>query len=109
VAPIGIDKLYYSISEVAEMLGVETHVLRYWESEFSQLRPRKNKAGRRVYRDSDVELLHVIQRLLKEDRYTVEGARKVLNRSSREDLADSVERRQLKELRNFLERLLDSV
>ena len=91
------------------MLGVETHVLRYWESEFSQLRPRKNKAGRRVYRDSDVELLHVIQRLLKEDRYTVEGARKVLNRSSREDLADSVERRQLKELRNFLERLLDSV
>jgi len=104
-----IKKLYHSIGEVAEMLGVEPHVLRYWETEFGQLRPRKNKAGRRVYRDSDIELLHVIQRLLKEDKYTIEGARRVLNRSSRSDLADSPERQQLRELRGFLEQILESL
>jgi DNA-binding transcriptional MerR regulator len=109
MAPNDIDKLYYSISEVAEMLEVEAHVLRYWESEFTHLRPKKNKAGRRVYRESDIELLRVIQRLLKEERYTVEGARKVLNRTSRAELVDSDERRQLKELRNFLERILESL
>lgn len=73
-------KLYYSISEVCEMCNLEKHVLRYWESEFSQLSPRKNRAGNRTYRSKEIELIKTIQFLLHEEKYTVEGARRQLKR-----------------------------
>ena len=104
-----ITKLYYSISEVASMLGVETHVLRYWETEFRQLRPRKNKAGRRTYKQADIDLLFAIRRLLKEDKYTIEGARQVLDRSERSEVVGPRPREELLELRGFLERLLEQI
>ncbi len=73
-------KLYYRIGDVCEILGLEAHVLRYWETEFPRLAPRKNKAGQRTYRPKDIELLRTIRRLLYEDGFTIAGARKQLTR-----------------------------
>ena len=69
-------KTYYSISEVCTRTGLEPHVLRYWESEFPQLRPKKNRAGNRAYREKDIELIEYIKYLLYEEQYTIPGARK---------------------------------
>jgi len=71
-----LSKVYYSISEVAEMAGLESHVLRYWETEFSSLRPLKNRGGNRAYREKDIEQIFTIKKLLYHDRYTIEGARR---------------------------------
>jgi DNA-binding transcriptional MerR regulator len=73
-----IKKLYYSISEVSKMLGLEQYVLRYWETEFEQLRPQKNRAGNRAYTEKDIEVIKLIKKLTREDRYTIPGARQVL-------------------------------
>jgi DNA-binding transcriptional MerR regulator len=72
------DKLFYKIGEVSKIVGVEPYVLRYWETEFTFLKPRKNKSGQRVYIKRDVELLLKIKRLLYQERYTIEGVRKRL-------------------------------
>ena len=77
------DKLYFRIGEVSEILGVEPYVLRYWESEFSQLAPKKSGTGHRLYRRKDVELLLRIKRLLYEERFTIEGARQTLQKEAR--------------------------
>lgn len=71
-------KMYYSISEVAEMTGVKAHVLRYWETEFPTLRPKKNRAGNRNYRPRDVKAILVIRDLLYKEKFTISGARKKL-------------------------------
>ena len=71
-------KLYYSISEVSKMVDLEQYVLRYWEREFNQLRPQKNRAGNRIYTEKDIEIIKLIKRLTREDRYTNSGARQVL-------------------------------
>ena len=71
-------KLYYSISEVSKMVDLEQYVLRYWEREFTQLRPQKNRAGNRIYTEKDIEIIKLIKRLTREDRYTISGARQVL-------------------------------
>ena len=63
----GIQKLYYSISEVSQALGIDQHVLRFWETEFKELAPRKNKAGNRLYKESDLQLLKRIKQLLYEE------------------------------------------
>jgi len=70
------DKLFYKIGEVSRIADVEPYVLRYWETEFSFLKPRKNKSGQRVYVRRDLELVLEIKKLLYEDRYTIEGVRK---------------------------------
>lgn len=67
-------KLYYTISEVSKMTGLAQHVLRYWENEFPMLRPRKNRAGNRSYREKDIEIIRRIQQLLHVEKFTVEGA-----------------------------------
>jgi len=74
-----IKKLYYSIGEVAEMTELKPYVLRYWETEFPILKPSKNRAGNRVYRDSDIELIFHIKDLLYDQKYTIEGARQQLD------------------------------
>ncbi len=71
-------KLYYSIGEVAEMTGVKPHVLRYWETEFPMLRPRKNRAGNRSYRPRDIKIVLVIRDLLYREKFTISGARRKL-------------------------------
>lgn len=72
------DKLYFKIGEVSELLGLEPYVLRYWETEFPQLTPKKSGTGHRLYRRKDVELLLRIKHLLYEKRFTIEGARQSL-------------------------------
>jgi DNA-binding transcriptional MerR regulator len=72
------DKLYFKIGEVSELLGVEPYVLRYWETEFSVLSPKKSGTGHRLYRRKDVELLLRIKHLLRDKRFTIEGARQTL-------------------------------
>jgi DNA-binding transcriptional MerR regulator len=71
-------KLYYTISEVSEICGVKAHVLRYWESEFPSLRPRKDRSGSRRYRRRDIEEVLAIKSLLQEEGYRIAGARKLL-------------------------------
>lgn len=73
-----IKKLYYSISEVSEMTSLKPYVLRYWEGEFPSLQPSKNRAGKRIYRSSDIDHILRIKKLLYEKKFTIEGARKEL-------------------------------
>lgn len=70
------DKLFYKIGEVSRLADIEPYVLRYWETEFPFLKPRKNKSGQRVYIKKDLELVFQIKRLLYQERYTIEGVRK---------------------------------
>jgi len=77
-------KLYYKIREVCEIVGVEAHVLRFWETEFPALAPPKSKTGQRTYRPKDIELLLQIRKLLYEDGYTIAGARKKLGGGGKE-------------------------
>ena len=76
--PAAEEKMYRSISEVSELLDVRPHVLRYWETQFSMLRPRKNRAGNRMYRPEEIKLLYAIKDLLYGRRYTIEGAKRSL-------------------------------
>lgn len=71
-------KMYYSISEVSELTGVKPHVLRYWETEFPSLKPKKNRAGNRNYRTKDIKSILVIRDLLYKEKFTINGARKKL-------------------------------
>jgi DNA-binding transcriptional MerR regulator len=75
---LGIKKLYYSISEVSKITDLEQYVLRYWESEFDQLKPAKNRAGNRIYTNREIRLILYIKKLLRDERYTIEGAKQVL-------------------------------
>ena len=70
-----VKKLYYSIGEVSEIAQLKPYVLRYWESEFSNLSPAKNRAGNRVYTEKDINRILEIKRLLYQERFTIEGAR----------------------------------
>lgn len=72
------NKLYFRIGEVAKLAGIKPYVLRFWESEFNGLGPKKSGTGHRLYRRKDVEMVLEIKRLLYEKRFTIEGARKVL-------------------------------
>ena len=125
---LGIKKLYYSISEVSKITDLEQYVLRYWESEFEQLNPAKNRAGNRIYTNRDIKLILFVKKLLREERYTIEGAKQVLKSyvpdnetgeqleliadGSQPDMmpspkpADNRAQRDLTEIKQFLEELL---
>jgi DNA-binding transcriptional MerR regulator len=79
---VNTDKLFYKIGEVSNIADIETHVLRYWESEFSFLKPRKNNTGQRVYSRKDLELVLQIKNLLYKDKYTIAGVRKKFSNST---------------------------
>lgn len=79
------DKLYFKIGEVAELVGVKPYVLRYWESEFSILKPTKTKSKHRLYRRKDIEMLLQIKQLLHNERFTIEGARKRIKSLPKDD------------------------
>jgi len=80
-------KLYYSISEVCRMTDLEPHVLRYWETEFAQMRPKKNRAGNRAYRMKEIQYIQYIRQLLHEEKYTLQGAKKRLAEVTPEEVA----------------------
>ena len=77
------DKLYFRIGEVAQLAGIKPYVLRFWETEFSFLGPKKSDTGHRLYRRKDVEIVLEIKRLLYQERFTIEGARKFLEARSK--------------------------
>ncbi len=74
----GVKKLYYSISEVSKLTDLEQYILRYWETEFEQLKPSKNRAGNRIYTNRDIQLILKIKKLLRDQKYTIDGAKKNL-------------------------------
>src|SRR4051812_40885580 len=78
------DKLFFKIGEVCELVGVQAHVLRYWETEFPMLSPQKNQSGQRSYRKKDVETALKIKQLLYKEMFTIAGARKKLQSDSRQ-------------------------
>lgn len=91
------DKLYFKIGEVARLVGVKPYVLRYWESEFSMIRPGKTQSKHRLYRRRDVETLLEIKQLLHAERYTIEGAKRRLKggvRPAEENLPPPTEDRE---------------
>ena len=92
--PKQIKKLYYSIGEVSKMTDLKAYVLRYWETEFKQLKPPKNRAGNRTYRQSDIDLILYIKELLYTKKFTIDGARHQLameKDGKKEDVAEPVE------------------
>jgi len=115
VRSIPAGRLYYSISEVSDMIGVKPHVLRYWETQFKMLRPKKGRGGARMYRKRDVEVLFEVKQLLYENRFTIAGARRKLldDRQSREQMeltfARTDREEMLRALRKDLEGLLAMV
>lgn len=78
-----IRKEYYSISEVADLVGLPAHVLRYWESQFSVLSPSKNRSGNRVYQRKEIKLILLVKQLLQVEKYTIEGAKQRIDQLKR--------------------------
>ncbi len=82
-----VERLYYSIGEVSKLTGVETHILRYWEKEFEQLKPVRNRGKARAYTNRDIKIILMIKHLVREEGYSIEGAKRVLeNYNPDEDL-----------------------
>jgi DNA-binding transcriptional MerR regulator len=79
-----LKKAYYSIGEVCDLTGLKPHVLRYWETQFEMLQPNKNRAGNRVFRPQEIELILLVRHLLYEEKFTIEGARQKLRELRRE-------------------------
>ncbi len=101
------DKLFFKIGEVSEIADIESYVLRYWESEFPFLKPRKNKAGQRVYARKDLELVVQIKNLLYKEKYTIAGVRKKFSDNTITKNSVSIEtirsvRKRLKGILNIL-------
>ncbi|MBX7050572.1 MAG: MerR family transcriptional regulator [Flavobacteriales bacterium] len=91
-----IEKLYFSIGEVAEMFDVNTSLIRFWEKEFPQLHPKKNTRGNRVYSKKDIELFKKIHHLVKEKGYTLDGAKNALRGAAIHEVSESLTDRLLK-------------
>tara|TARA_B100000941_G_C28447944_1_gene523403 strand:- start:202 stop:564 length:363 start_codon:yes stop_codon:yes gene_type:complete len=93
-----MSKLYHSISEVSNILGLKQYVLRYWETEFPSIKPDKNRAGNRVYKKKDIDNFKIIQKLLHEKKYTIKGARQYLkdNGKKANDLGSTSSRKIIK-------------
>ena len=103
------DKRYFSISETARLCGVKPYILRFWEQEFSQLKPDKRRGNRRYYQYKDLLLVRQIRKLLYEDGFTIEGARVQLtgdvHEATKESLLDEVASRILVDLESLLQSL----
>jgi len=112
-----IKKLYYSISEVESISGLEQHVLRYWETEFPQLNPSKNRSGNRIYTEKDIRILLAIKKLLREKNYTIEASRNYLKTKSIDDIlnesdiesVDEAKQTELLKIKYELAELLEKV
>ncbi|MGC8865824.1 MAG: MerR family transcriptional regulator [Bacteroidales bacterium] len=102
-------KVYYTIGEVSRLLGVNPSTLRFWEKEFEGIKPYRNKKGNRFYHPKDVEMLKLIYYLLKDKRYTIEGAREYIRLNKKQGLRDMEIAATLKDIRAFLVHLRDSL
>jgi DNA-binding transcriptional MerR regulator len=99
------DKLYFRIGEVSEITGLPTHVLRFWESEFSRIRPKRTAAGQRLYTRRDIELILQIKNLLYEKKFTIQGARQHLTAQANKTEASATQL--LEDLRSELKSIKD--
>ena len=88
-------KLYYSISEVSRIAELEQYVLRYWETEFEQLRPAKNLSGNRIYTNRDIKMILYLKKLLREEKYTIEGAKKLIRNYSIKEEDDEAKKEEI--------------
>ncbi len=104
-------KLYYSIGEVSELTQLEPHVLRYWETVFNELKPKKNRAGNRVYKDSDITVIMRIKELVQEKKYSTEGAKKILKEGVTPEKVEvpTEIKKDLHEIRHFLTKMLEKL
>jgi DNA-binding transcriptional MerR regulator len=105
-------KLYYSIGEVNKITGIEPHVIRYWETIFPQLKPSKNRAGKRVFTQNDIKTILEIKDLVKNKGYSTSGAKKMLDGNNSPDKSEPITaelERDLKEVRLFLEKMLEQL
>ena len=103
-------KLYYSIGEVSELTSVDAHVLRYWETVFKELHPKKNNAGNRVYKEKDIEVILKLKELVQEKKYSTKGAQQVLEDQKNEDTNTDIPipvKKDLQEIKVFLKKLAD--
>lgn len=103
-------KLYYSIGDVSEITSIEPHVLRYWESVFKELSPKKNSGGNRVYKEKDIEVVLKLKTLIKEKKYSTKGAQQALEMgkaatNGQQEIPVSL-KRDLQEIRLFLNKIL---
>jgi DNA-binding transcriptional MerR regulator len=99
------DKLYFRIGEVSKIAGLPTYVLRFWETEFSKIRPKRTSSGQRLYTRNDIELILKIKSLLYEKKFTIQGARQHL--SARTSKKDMPVKQLLKDLRSELKSIKD--
>ncbi|UCH11814.1 MAG: MerR family transcriptional regulator [Fidelibacterota bacterium] len=120
---LAVKKLYYSIGEVSDLTGLKPYVLRYWETEFPNLSPAKNRAGNRVYTEKDINLILEIKRLLYQEKFTIRGARQFFknsqgnNRSTKRPGPTSgaavrekqLARKALEDVQDHLEELIDLI
>ena len=115
-----MEKLYYKISEVSQLTGVEPHVLRYWESVFDELKPAKNRAGNRIYSSQDIELIMELKVLIRDKQFSTSGAQKEIHARRKkpkskeagtpELFPESTElERDLREIRLLLQQLVDKL
>ncbi len=97
-----IEKVYWTIGEVAKQLNLTQSQLRFWETEFSTIQPKKNKKGDRFYASKDIEALKLIQHLLKERGFTIKGAKELLKKNTQKTEAEYQAITTLKKIRSFL-------
>lgn len=110
-------KLYYSIGEVSEITSIEPHVLRYWETIFKDLTPRKNKAGNRTYREEDITFVLKLKHLIQEKKYSTAGAKKIIEQEAESDSQKKSDKaslpleaeKDLEEIKVFLNKLLEKL
>ena len=96
-------KLFYRIGEMSRLTGLEPYVLRYWETEFPQIKPDKGRSGQRLYKKKDLDTILLIKQLLYKEGFTIAGARKKLNGKEEQDTTEAVIASAKKELREILE------
>lgn len=104
-----IEKLYYSIGEVARMFDVSNSLIRFWENEFDILQPRKNRKGDRLFTQEDIKNLHIIFHLVKDRGYTLDGAKKKLRENKDETVGEVELYQKLGSLKDFLEELYQNI
>lgn len=102
-----IEKLFYSIGEIAEMLDISASMIRFWEKEFSQLKPKKSMSGSRQYSKTDIDLIKRIHHLVKQKGYTLDGAKKALqHQDTKSDVKVKESLEKLVSLKKNLEAIL---
>ena len=104
-----VDKLFYSIGEVAKKYEVNVSLIRFWEKEFDILKPKKNKKGNRMFTKTDIDNLDIIFHLVKERGFTLDGAKKKLKENKKDTIDNIAIVNKLKEIRSFLTSLLEEL